>query len=50
MAWHGAAACLGKPISLDRLCAAIERVTSGEAHEESSDPWGHAGARALIFP
>ncbi len=44
MARHGAAACLGKPISLDRLCAAIERVTSGEAHEESSDPWGHPRA------
>ena len=41
VARHGAAACLGKPISIDQLCAAIKRVTGGETHGESSDPWGH---------
>ncbi|MEO8044174.1 MAG: response regulator [Spartobacteria bacterium] len=41
VARHGAAACLGKPISIDRLCAAIDRVTGGETHAESSDTWGH---------
>ncbi len=41
VARHGAAACLGKPISINRLCAAIERVTGGEIHGESSDTWGH---------
>ncbi len=41
---HGAAACLGKPISIDRLCAAIRLVTGGEHHGQSSDPWGHPRA------
>ncbi len=30
VARHGAAACLGKPISIDRLRATIDRITGGE--------------------
>ena len=41
VARHGAAACLGKPLSSARLCAVIEQVTGGETHGESSDTWGH---------
>jgi two-component system, OmpR family, response regulator len=38
----GAAGCLGKPFSIDRLQAAIKHLT-GAANDESvsSDPWGH---------
>jgi DNA-binding NtrC family response regulator len=39
---HGAAECLGKPVSIDKLKVAIERVTQfGSDEEVSCDPWGH---------
>ncbi len=42
VAHYGAVGCLGKPISIDRLHAAIERITRPEEEDEiSSDPWGH---------
>ena len=41
VAQHGAAACLGKPISLNLLVAAIERIVGREHGMESSDSWGH---------
>ena len=41
-ALHGAAECLDKPVSIERLKAALERVTSCGCDEEvSCDPWGH---------
>ena len=41
VARRGAVACLGKPISIDRLRATIARVTGGIPPGKSSDPWGH---------
>jgi DNA-binding NtrC family response regulator len=39
---HGAAECFGKPVSIDRLKAAIDRITQVDSDEEvSCDPWGH---------
>lgn len=43
---HGAVACLGKPLSIDRLRAVIDRVTGGEGEKEiSCDAWGHPCGR-----
>lgn len=41
VARHGAIDCLGKPLSIDRLCSALDRVTGGEPDRLYSDPWGH---------
>ena len=39
---HGAAACLGKPVAIDRLKTALERVTADKSGPGvSCDPWGH---------
>ncbi len=40
---HGASACLGKPVSIERLQSAIDHLSSGEIVEEgiSCDPWGY---------
>jgi DNA-binding response OmpR family regulator len=39
---HGADACLGKPVAIDRLKRAIESVTEDKSgHDLSCDPWGH---------
>lgn len=39
---HGAAECLGKPVSIDRLKAALDRIMKGGCEEEiSCEPWGH---------
>ncbi len=39
---HGAAECLGKPVSVDKLATAIEQISRGESGEEvTCDPWGH---------
>ena len=42
---YGAVACLGKPLSLGRLHAAMERITRpGSGESLSCDPWGHPRA------
>ena len=39
---HGAAACLGKPFSIERLRRTIDRVVGlPRRAERSSDAWGH---------
>ena len=39
---YGAAECLGKPVSVDKLEAAIEQISRRESGEEvTCDPWGH---------
>jgi len=39
---HGAVACLGKPLSIERLRRVIERFGRDESDQEvSCDPWGH---------
>ena len=39
---HGADACLGKPLSIERLRRVIERFGRDESDQEvSCDPWGH---------
>lgn len=39
---HGAAECLGKPVSIERLHAAIDRRALYAGDDEvSCDPWGH---------
>ena len=39
---HGAVACLGKPFSIERLRAVIDRFVRPENDQEiSCDPWGH---------
>ncbi len=39
---HGAAACLGKPLSIERLQAVIDFISGRDTGQEvSSDPWGH---------
>jgi DNA-binding response OmpR family regulator len=46
VARRGAGACLGKPISIEHLHAALEHVTGPDVGAEvSCDPWGHPGAR-----
>jgi DNA-binding response OmpR family regulator len=43
---HGAVACLGKPLSIERLRRVIERfVQSENAQEISCDHWGHPCGR-----
>jgi DNA-binding NtrC family response regulator len=44
---HGAAGCLGKPFSIERLRAVIDRFVRPENdHEISCDLWGHPCGRA----
>jgi DNA-binding NtrC family response regulator len=39
---HGAVACLGKPFSIERLKAAIDRAIRPQNDQKiSCDPWGH---------
>ena len=39
---HGAVACLGKPFSIERLRAVIDRFVRSENDQGiSCDPWGH---------
>jgi DNA-binding NtrC family response regulator len=39
---HGAVACLGKPLSIERLREEIDRAVLSENDQEiSCDPWGH---------
>jgi DNA-binding response OmpR family regulator len=40
---HGAAACLAKPFSIERLTAVIEQVSAshGQSQAFTSDQWGH---------
>ena len=43
---RGAAACLGKPVSIEHLHEALEQVSRPDTGAEvSCDPWGHPGAR-----
>lgn len=43
---HGAVACLGKPGSIERLTAVIDRFVRRENDQEiSCDPWGHPCGR-----
>lgn len=43
---HGAVACLGKPLSIDRLRRVIERFVRDENDQEiSCDSWGHPYGR-----
>ncbi|MGH8092019.1 MAG: response regulator [Chthoniobacterales bacterium] len=45
---RGAVACLGKPVSIERFCAALEQITRFDPDEDvTCDPWGHPGARQL---
>ena len=44
VARHGAAACLGKPVSIERLTAAIDQMSAsdeGGTAAVSCDSWGH---------
>jgi DNA-binding response OmpR family regulator len=43
---HGAVACLGKPLSIERLRQVIDRFVRPENDQEiSCDPWGHPCGR-----
>ena len=43
---HGAVACLGKPLSIERLRQVIDCFIRGENDQEiSCDPWGHPFGR-----
>jgi DNA-binding response OmpR family regulator len=43
---HGAVACLGKPLSIERLRGVIDRFVRPENDQEiSCDPWGHPCGR-----
>ena len=43
---HGAVACLGKPVSIERLRAVIDRVIRDERGQEiSCDPWAYPCGR-----
>ena len=43
---HGAVACLGKPLSVERLRQVIDCFVRGENDQEiSCDPWGHPFGR-----
>ena len=43
---HGAVACLGKPLSVERLTGVIDRFVRPEDDQEiSCDPWGHPTGR-----
>ena len=43
---HGAVACLGKPLSIERLRRVIDRFVRPENDQEiSCDPWGHPCGR-----
>ena len=45
---HGAAACLGKPLSIQRLRAVINRFVQDENDQEiTCDPWGHPCGRDM---
>lgn len=45
-ALHGAIACLGKPLAIERLRAAIGRMTAKE--KISCDAWGHPSSRSSL--
>jgi len=43
---HGAVACMGKPLSIERLRQMIDRFIRSENDQEiSCDPWGHPCGR-----
>jgi DNA-binding NtrC family response regulator len=45
---HGAVACLGKPLSIERLRALIDRFVGPENDQEiSCDRWGHTRGRDM---
>ena len=45
---HGAVACLGKPLSIERLRRVIDRFVRPENDQEiSCDPWGHPCGRDM---
>jgi DNA-binding NtrC family response regulator len=49
---YGAAACLRKPLTAEKLLSVLEQLAATEAHEQSwtCDVWGHPHRRLICTP